>query len=181
MRIPVSSSCQSQAPANGERNPLFPCLVLSTWACGLVLLGVEIVWLRFLLLVLISTTLSMSSGRSWALRFVTLLALTLPIAKHVLQSPPAENPKSPANPAVIKEEPSPEMIAADTEVVRRLVDSEETILLLNQKLTPLSNHLRELSLPGPDTETSSLFAPTLHLTDVIDLQQVTPQKKSSIH
>jgi hypothetical protein len=177
MRIPVSSSCQSQAPASGERNPLFPYLVLSTWGCGLVLLGIEIVWLRFLLLVLISTTLSVSNGRSWALRFVTLLALALPIAKHIIQSPPEENTKSPANPALTREEPSPEVIATDTQVVRQLVDSEETILLLNQKLTPLSNHVLELRLPGPDAKASSLFAPTLHLTDVIDLQKAPPQQQ----
>lgn len=171
----MSPSCQSETPASEEQNPLFPYLVLSTWGCGLILLGVEILWLRFLLLVLISTTLSVSAGRSWALRLVTVLALALPIAKHVIQSPQPDNPEALTHPATTQEKPSPETMAADTRVVRHLVDSEEAILLLNQKITSLSKNVIELSLPGPDAEAAALFAPSLHLTDVIDLQASEPQ------
>ena len=166
----MSPSCQSESTVSGEPNPLFPYLVLSTWGCGLILLGVEIVWLRFLLLVLISTTLAVSGGRSWGLRIFTLLALALPIAKHVVQSPQPDGKVVVANPIVSQEKPSPETIASDTKVIRHLVDSEETILLLNQKIASFSENTLELSLPGPDAATAALFAPSLHLTDVTDLQ-----------
>lgn len=165
----MTHSCQTKPPAGGERSPLFPFLVLLTWCCGLALLKFEVVWMRFLLLILISSSLAFSGGRSWLLRLVTVLALALPIAKHVMQSPP-QGVNQPGSSQVQEHtEPSPETIITDTKVVRNLVDTEETILVLNQKLGGLSRSLMDLHIPGPDVKATSLFSPTLHLTDVTPL------------
>ena len=54
----------------------------------------------------------------------------------------------------------------DRQIIRTLVDSEETILILNQKMAPLSKALLDLRLPGPNKEAANVFSASVRTVDL---------------
>lgn len=64
---------------------------------------------------------------------------------------------------LVTDKPGP---AGDDALVRAIVTSEETYLVLTRKLDVLSRGLLDLRLPGPSAEAASLFAPEVAIVDL---------------
>jgi hypothetical protein len=65
----------------------------------------------------------------------------------------------------------------DGAVVRALVDNEESILFLSEKIDQLSKRLLDLRLPGPTYEENSIFSDTVDTID-LDLTNHQPAKNA---